>query len=235
MDHGLQCGASCDAILGVEAAMTLFCDTPSMTIYDLHTHQLSHNAIVAAEPPAGSLSEDYLYSVGIHPWHIPDNPDFDRLQKICSQPNVVAIGECGLDRLTDSSLDLQEEIFIRHIDISRQLRKPMIIHCVRAFDRLLAIHRQTLPSQPWIIHGFRQNPALTAQLLEKGIDISLGPRFNSETARIIPADRLFIETDDDPSVSILQVAAAVAEARHTTAENILSQVASNARRLLNIL
>ena len=215
--------------------MTLFRDHSSMTIYDLHTHQLSHNAIVAAHPPADSLSEGYIYSVGIHPWHIPDNPDFDRLEKICSQPNVVAIGECGLDRLTDTPLDIQEEIFIRHIDISRQLRKPMIIHCVRAFDRLLAIRRQTLPSQQWIIHGFRQNPALATQLLEKNINISLGPRFNSETARIIPAERLFIETDNVPSASIMQVAEAVAEARHTTAENILSQVASNARHLLNIL
>lgn len=202
-----------------------------MKITDLHTHRLSHEAIVAAEP-AETLIDGYAYSVGIHPWHTDTQTDFRLLLERCSDPRVAAIGECGLDSLTETPMPVQEEIFLHHIEISEELHKPMIIHCVRAHERLLAIHRAVCPTQPWIIHGFRQKPTIASRLMDAGLYLSLGPRFNPETARLIPDDRLLIETDDDPAATIGIVAEAVAEARGMRASEILSLSAATIARIL---
>lgn len=202
-----------------------------MKITDLHTHRLSHEAIVAVEP-TDTLIEGYTYSMGIHPWHISNSTDFTDLAELCADPRVAAIGECGLDSLTDTPMPVQEEIFLRHIEISEELCKPMIIHCVRAHERLLAIRRAVCPTQLWIIHGFRQKPVIASRLMDAGLYLSLGPRFNPETARLIPDDRLLIETDDNPAATIGMVAEAVAEARGIRASEILSLSASTISRLL---
>lgn len=202
-----------------------------MKITDLHTHRLHHNAIVAAEP-TDTLIDGYTYSMGIHPWHLSRSTDFSQLAELCADPRVAAIGECGLDTLTDAPLPLQKEIFLRHIEISEQLRKPMIIHCVRAHEPLIAIYRDVSPSQPWIIHGFRQKPSIASRLMDSGLYLSIGPRFNPETARMIPDDRLLIETDDDPSATIETVAEAVGKSRSCTASEILSLSAATIARLL---
>lgn len=202
-----------------------------MKITDLHTHRLSHEAIVAAEPDE-TLRDGYVYSVGIHPWHTDTQTDFRLLFERCSDPRVVAIGECGLDSLTDTPMPVQEEIFLHHIEISEELRKPMIIHCVRAHERLLAIRRAICPTQPWIIHGFKQKPTIASRLMDAGLYLSLGPRFNPETARLIPDDRLLIETDDDPAATIGMVAEAVAEARGTDFAQILSLSAATIALIL---
>lgn len=203
-----------------------------MKITDLHTHRLTHDAIVAARPDE-PLIDGYTYSVGIHPWHADTPVDFQLLLERCSDPRVAAIGECGLDSLADTPLSLQEEIFSLHIEISEQLRKPMIIHCVRAHERLLAMRRAISPTQPWIIHGFRQKPSIAHRLMDAGLYLSLGPRFNPETARLIPAERLLIETDDDPDATILTVAGAVAEVRASESSAILDLSAAAIARLLH--
>lgn len=202
-----------------------------MKITDLHTHRLSHEAIVAVEP-TDTLIDGYTYSMGIHPWHISNSTDFTGLAELCSDPRVAAIGECGLDSLTETPMPVQEEIFLHHIEISEELHKPMIIHCVRAHERLLAIRRAVCPTQLWVIHGFRQKPTIASRLMDAGLYLSLGPRFNPETARLIPDDRLLIETDDDPAATIGIVAEAVAETRATDSAQILSLSAATIARIL---
>ncbi len=118
------------------------------------------------------------------------------LENTAVSTRITAIGECGLDRLRGADIKRQEQLFARHILLSEQLRKPMIIHCVRAFDRLLHMHREYRPRQLWIVHGFRGKPQLASQLIDNGIAISLGERFNPQTANIIPEDHLFFETDE---------------------------------------
>ena len=232
-------------------------------ITDIHTHIPCPGAIVSTDPHTGITDPACIYSMGIHPWHAADTPqpDFDQLLQLCADPRIVAIGECGLDRLCDAPLPLQADIFRRQIAISEQLQKPLIIHCVRAYDLLLAVHRATPPPPPWIIHGFRQKPALALQLLDRGIHLSLGPRFNPDTARLIPAPRLLLETDAQPPTipvgtrqwcvrinrvkstppclcihhtPITAVAQAVAQARATTPQALLSQTAQTAARLFHL-
>ncbi len=181
-----------------------------MNLFNRHTHLLCHDAWVNRSP-GDELIDGYTYSVGVHPWNAAKF-DLKALQEAASSPLVAAIGETGLDALRGPSLDVQEAVFRRHVELSERLGLPLIIHCVKAFDRLVAIRKEIKPSQTWIIHGFRGKPQQARQLLDAGFHLSLGPRFNPDSARIIPADRLHIETDDT-FMPITEVAAAVAAAR----------------------
>lgn len=208
----------------------------TIPITDIHTHALRLGAVVAAEPLTELAADSYIYSMGIHPWHtVPPRHDFTLLEKLCGDPRIVAVGECGIDRLKGAPIPRQEDIFRQHIAISERLRKPMIIHCVRAHDIILDIHRETDPRQTWILHGFRRKPDVARQLLDRGIMLSLGPRFNPETACMIPDDRLLIETDDDPTLTIADVAAAVARAREIPLSALLRLIERNTARLFTAI
>ncbi len=168
-------------------------------IVDIHTHNLrAHPPAVISVEPDFDLDPSHLYSVGIHPWHsdLVDTLTLQLLDLKAQAPNVVAIGETGLDTLRGAPLDRQAQLLQHHIELSERHVKPLVLHIVRAFNQIMALRRSISPSQPWIIHGFRGKPQLAMQLLGCGFHISLGERFNPATAAIIPDDRLHFETDE---------------------------------------
>lgn len=191
-------------------------------IIDCHTHSLRTDSLVNIYPRS-EIQPGFIYSCGIHPWHIANinHPILDDLAEKITLPQVAAVGETGLDLARPLDLTIQTEIFLRHIDLSEQAAKPLIIHCVKAWQQLMEIHFSTHPSQPWIIHGFRGKPQLADALLARGFFISLGYNFNPATARIIPSSHLLIETDDIPCITIADVAARVAKARGENPESLL--------------
>jgi TatD DNase family protein len=84
--------------------------------------------------------------------------------------------------------------------ISEEIRKPLYIHCVRAWDELLPAHKKLRPKMPWLIHGFRGNRELAMQLLSKGMYLSFWFDFiirpeSSKLVRSLPKERIFLETD----------------------------------------
>ena len=192
--------------------------------FDYHTHRLDTppgSGIVClpqeallhperwtdAEGHLPHAAEGALYAAGIHPWWVAQ-PDFDLerhldgLHTLLTLPEVVCIGECGYDSLqgdgTDrhpAPLDVQDEVFAVHANLSETYDKPLVIHCVRAFDRLLRQHKLLRPHQRWTIHGFRGRPALAQQLLDAGFDLSFGPRRNEESYALTPPERRHDETD----------------------------------------
>ena len=201
-----------------------------MTLIDIHTHNnTAGNSIFNS----GTLYlADKKISVGIHPWHI--NAEWkNKLATIvgfAEKGNVVAIGECGIDILkSPAPVELQEEIFKAHILLAEELRKPLIIHCVKAYDRLVALRNELKPQQAWIVHGFRGKPQQTEQLIKAGFYISLGEKFNPDSARIIPADSLFIESDES-SAAIADIYAAVACAKGAYIEALAVQTEQNAAK-----
>ncbi len=143
------------------------------------------------------------YSCGVHPWNIDDKDWEEQVKKIreyASYVNVIALGEAGYDKIRGNDMALQEKVFTGHIKLSEELRRPLIIHCVRAWDELLKSHKQFKPQMRWIIHGFRGKPELAAQLLDKGFYLSPWVEWavrpvSAETLKSIPPDRLFLETD----------------------------------------
>lgn len=184
-----------------------------MIIEDFHTHTPRPGAIVNISPGEETVP-GLTYSCGIHPWHLgeTDEQTWRQLDETLGRPEVVAVGECGIDMLRGPEPEMQEAALERHARLAEKHGKPLIIHCVRAWQQVMALRRRLKPSQRWIIHGFRGKPQLARQLLDAGFDISLGPRFNPATAAIVPADRLHIETDDSDT-SIADVRRAVEAAR----------------------
>ena len=185
-----------------------------MTITDCHTHLEAEGAVVNVSPRYFAPVEGHCYSVGIHPWDLAEADEelWQCLVEAATSPHVVPLGETGLDALKGPSLDVQQRWFERHVALSEELQKPLIIHCVKAHHLILALHAHLRPTQPWVMHGFRGKPALAQQLLDAGLYLSLGPRFNEETARLIPDDCLLFESDDS-GLPIDDVAARLASVR----------------------
>lgn len=167
-------------------------------VRDAHTHVLKHDAVVNRYP-GQPMPEGYLYSVGIHPWHVSQATwrQWLLLERIAVRPDVVAIGEAGLDKLCATEWREQLEAFGRQILLSERVAKPLIIHNVRANQEILDAHRRFRPLQPWVIHGFRGKPQLAEMFLRRGIYISLGEVHNPATAAVIPPDMLLWESDED--------------------------------------
>lgn len=182
-----------------------------MNLLDVHTHHPGREGAIINLAPGEMPVDGLIYSAGLHPWDtaLPDSEIDSRLDEIirlAARREIVAIGESGLDRLRGASLDRQEALFRRQVAISESECKPMILHVVKAFPEIMRLRRELAPAQPWVIHGFRGKPQLAAELLHEGFYISLGERFNRETAEIIPADRLFVETDES-RLSVEEIAA----------------------------
>jgi TatD DNase family protein len=143
------------------------------------------------------------YTYGIHPWFLTQDNHKELIvsvQNTVSDKGIIAIGEAGFDRLRGPSMELQRLVFEEQIAISEELRKPVVIHCVRAFDELLSVQKRLKPKMPWLIHGFRGNLELATQLLSKGMLLSLWFSFvlrpeSGYLLKNLPSDRLFLETD----------------------------------------
>lgn len=187
--------------------------------FDAHTHRLRRNAVVCIDPL--DLCDDglsafrcgYVYSVGIHPWNVGRVTDrsLRLLASLAAEPQVVAIGECGLDGVAEAVrsdfaakgggrreiLAAQTELLHMHFALSEQLGKPMILHVVKAYDEILRLKKLWRPSQQWVIHGFRGKPQLARQLLDHGFYLSFGRKYNAESLALTPPSRLLRETDDE--------------------------------------
>lgn len=155
-EYGLQSNALAVAIRGEVPVTILF---RKMRYYSIHTHHPptspDEKAIISIDIRNLHLLEpSFYYSAGIHPWYASEDL-FNTLQTIAIQSNIVAIGEAGLDKLTHTPWELQKKLFLDQIDLAENLKKPLIIHCVKAWPELIAIHKTSRPSVPWIIHGFR--------------------------------------------------------------------------------
>ena len=205
---------------------------------DIHTHSVPlvpGTAIVNCYPETFVPEAGGLYSVGIHPWHA-DEADETRKellrQSVC-HPQVMAVGETGLDRLCKVPMPIQEELFTRQARLAEEVRKPLIIHLVKATDELLRIRKSLRPTMPWIVHGFRGKAEAAEQLLRHGLYLSFGEKFQEQAVRHVPDDRLLLETDE--AADIGEVTRRVAAARGTDEETLRQTVQANLRRIFPAL
>lgn len=177
--------------------------------FDFHTHRpdIPAGSGIVCLPKAVVLDAAHwtptpggLYAAGIHPWWTQDAgfslaACLRGLERLLAYPEVVQLGECGLDRLRGAALGEQLDVFRAQVELSERLAVPMTLHCVRAFDLLLKARKDWRPRQTWTIHGFRGGPALAEQLLSAGFDLSFGPRHNAEAWNRTPRNRRHRETD----------------------------------------
>ena len=176
---------------------------------DIHTHteKSSENLlqIVNLNLESPCLEQGY-YSYGIHPWAL-DKADFqvdealNKLKENLQQPQVIALGEAGLDKMHKASFKQQIAVFERQIELSEALQKPMILHDVRSHNEIIALRKKHKAQQPWIVHGFSGTEQDVQQLIGQGIYLSVGEsllhpeRKIYKSFKFIDLDYLFLETD----------------------------------------
>jgi Mg-dependent DNase len=147
--------------------------------------------------------------------------------------SVVALGEAGLDKHIDISLSLQREIFAAQVELSEEFEKPLVVHCVKAWDELLAVKKELKPRKTWVIHGFRGNRMLAEQLVRKGFYLSFGARFNTEALHAAWPNRLLAETDE-AETSIEDVYAAIANALNVPIPLLALELRKNVKEVFSI-
>lgn len=181
-------------------------ETPFINIHT-HTQKSGGNLLqivnLNLEQPCPAQG---YYSYGIHPWAL-DNADFPieeafaLLEERLISPNVLALGEAGLDKLHKESFEQQIVLFERQIELSEALQKPMILHDVKSHDEILALRKKHKTKQPWILHGFNGTEQDIQQLTRRGLYLSVGEsllhseRKIAKSLKNIPLEMLFLETD----------------------------------------
>ncbi len=164
--------------------------------------------------------------------------------------HCLAVGECGLDKMIATPLALQQQLLGIHIDVANQFRKPLIIHCVRAHNELLALLKKSKANCGGVIHAFSGSYEVAQQYVALGFYLGIGGTITYERAQKtraavakIPLEFLVLETDapDMPLYGkqgqrnspeyIPQVAQVLADLRGVTVHDIAGATSKNAVRL----
>jgi len=145
--------------------------------------------------------------VGIHPNYAQavKPGDWEKIEMLATHPAVVAVGETGLDKYWDHTpIDVQQDYFVRHIELSRRIHKPFVVHCREADAEVLEVLRSQAELGPFVgvMHAFSGNAEMAAECLAMGMHLSFAGmltfRKNDDmraVAATVPIDRLLIETD----------------------------------------
>ncbi|MFA6136172.1 MAG: TatD family hydrolase [Candidatus Paceibacterota bacterium] len=146
-------------------------------------------------------------TVGLHPTDAKKDLDkFDEIGKLAADDKVVGIGECGMDFYREEDRNnrvIQEELFIKHIKLSDQIKKPLVIHCREAFPgtfEILENHKDFLLKNAGIFHFFTGGIEEAKKALNLGFSFTFGGlitynRQFDEVIKYIPIENILIETD----------------------------------------
>ena len=204
--------------------------------FNIHTHTSLHPKTeilsLAPEQHSADIHMEYA-SVGIHPWHLTlenSAPQWEALRQSVKDKRIIAIGECGLDKLQGPSLELQTSLFKQEATLAEECSLPLIIHCVKAFNELIQLKKEISPRQPWIIHGFRGKLPLAADCIRHGFYLSIGSRFQADALKAIPLDHLFIETDESEE-SIGSIYQRIAETKGISLQELTEAINKNVREV----
>ena len=215
-----------------------------LNFIDIHTHTTKSRdnliQIVNLDLKSPCPEQGY-YSYGIHPWAL-DNVDFQieealsLLEARLQSPNVLALGEAGLDKMHKASFERQIELFERQIELSEALQKPMILHDVKSHNEIIALRKKHKAKQPWIVHGFNGTEQDVQQLIGQGIYLSVGEsllhpeRKIHKSFKFIDLDYLFLETDM-AEIGVEKVYEAAAKLLETDIVTLQKQIFTNFARL----
>jgi len=207
-------------------------------------------AIAAREP-------DVWAAVGVHPHDAAtaDDATLAEIERLAAEPRVVAVGEIGLDFFRNlSPREAQARCFEHLLRLGRRIRKPVLLHCRDAHAEMLAILSAIgIGEAGGIMHCFSGDAEIARRCLDLGLTISIaGPvtypnaKTLPEVVRLVPSDRLVVETDspylppqpwrgqrNEPAY-VAVTAARVAELRGERVEDLAPVMTANARRLFGL-
>lgn len=205
-----------------------------MQFFDFHHHHSSkkfgiYNLLFEEKIP------ESFFSAGIHPNGIGENLENKMvwLKEISPHENCVAIGECGLDGLIDVTDELQEEVFRKQIEWANHVQKPLLIHCVRRFSRLIQLCENA--QVPIIIHGFNKKKSVGQDLLKKEFFLSFGKAVLENVnlqhfLEEVPLHQIFLETDN-ADFDLDQLYEKVAFLKNISKKTLAEQIKSNLKNL----
>jgi TatD DNase family protein len=216
---------------------------------DIHTHKINSDkecVTVFNLEPGDSIpvfSGRNFYSTGLHPWKIgTKNEDNERMlvmEDALELDHVIFVGECGLDKLAETDFEEQKRAFSAQAFMAEEVQKPLIIHCVKAWNEVVELHKKNQPSVPWIFHGYNGSVELTQQLLDKNFLFSFGGILFKTNAKAIesfkslPIEKIFMETDEfDGTIEEIYVRAA--NLRNISVETLKEAVWENFNRIENV-
>jgi TatD DNase family protein len=192
-------------------------------------------------------------TAGIHP-HDAAQGDFEEMEKLCAEPEIVAVGECGLDFHYDRSpRDVQRDFFVRHLRLAKALHKPVVVHTREADLETADILGRELGPDGGVVHCFTSDWAAAQRYLALGMYISFSGVLTFRNAEALrdaaakaPLDRILVETDcpflapvphrgkrNEPAYVAL-TAARLAELRGLPPAELARATSENARRALRL-
>lgn len=215
-----------------------------MKLFNLHTHKYTNqeNILELVNQYPWEFDEKIpFYSIGIHPWYINEerlNVDLQIIEQKLVLHNCLALGECGLDKRIEIPLETQIKVFKAQIFLAEKCQKPLVLHCVAAFQEIIQIKKELNIKVPLIIHGFSKNEPTAIQLLDNGFYLSFGKYLlrNPELKTVfqsVPNDRFFLETDTVEE-SLDEVYALAANYKNIEIEEVKEIVASNFEKVFQL-
>ncbi|WP_433763834.1 TatD family hydrolase [Flavobacterium ginsenosidimutans] len=214
-----------------------------MEYFNFHTHQFTNQPNVLElvnQYPKDFDAAIPFYSIGIHPWYIDENridEDLKIIEEKLQTRNCLAIGECGLDKRIEVPFDLQISVFEKQLELAEKFKKPVVIHCVAAFQEVMAIKKRMKINVPMISHGFSKNNQLAEQLISAGFYLSFGKYLlkNPDLKTVfqnVPNDRFFLETDTIEE-SIQQVYELACEYKRLDLKELQGVILSNYKSIFS--
>lgn len=206
---------------------------------DFHTHSLRQadrsDVLEIVSIHLGKDRPHDWFTVGLHPWWTEQPVTAEQrtqLEGLLTDSRCLAMGEMGLDNLKGPAMEVQMDILRSQLSIADALNKPVVIHCVRAFDQLVQVKNEFPGIENWCVHGYGRHAILGKQLIGQGFYLSLMPGLPSakyaELLGALPLDRLFLETDSMPEAIIVDVYREMADLAGIDVAALQAQMNKNA-------
>lgn len=175
-------------------------------------------------------------AVGLHPWWVGEDLDaaLDALDARAGAADVVAVGECGLDRGRRAGpRELQERALHHQLALAARHELPLILHCVRAHGRCQALVDEAPGPLRGMVHDFGGSAQSAREWLRRGFLLSVSPRGlrRPDLLRALPGEALLVETDEAGPEALEPLICALARLRGEDAAALAERCARNARDL----
>ena len=199
---------------------------------------------------------DTSVCLGLHPYFIDQHQQSDLAaldQRLSEHPEVVAVGECGIDGRFKGTLETQWHFFDAQLKLAKQHSLPVVVHCVHANDKVAKRLRQLALPKGGLIHAFSGSIEQASKFLDLGFMVGLGGAVTYErakrlrrTVQALPDGAFVLETDspdmplsgyqgqrNEPS-RIVDVCAVVAQLRMQTKDAVAEQSSAAATKLFGL-